>query len=317
MRLCWYFLLPILISACVAGLPQGRYGDIGVLFNSSGTVIVQYYALNLAGQIVTWGPGWLWDESCGAQSSWAPRELGDNIFTGSVVCSYGEFRWNEQVWVGSDYVLAEIRIEAITDASFEDVAWIIGLPIQSFSGSKITAVMPYGGTQDVMLRAEHVSGEAGLGPGSQGAGWIIPFGANVGLVTTIFSSVSPNGPYLDVTDDREWNGTTYGVRHILYSGSNRLLMKPGDMLMFYVHLQPYTEAEQLENAKQRILDIVYLFNRGLKADEISGYVVAGKLEEVAREARSQQQTLLAVYAAVAAVVIAALVYLTRKSARLK
>ncbi|MEM1509535.1 MAG: hypothetical protein QW291_01460 [Thermofilaceae archaeon] len=317
MKLCLYFLLVLLISACAAGLPQGRYGDTEIFFNSSGTVVVQYYALRLVGQIVTWGPGWLWDEDCGAQSSWAPGELRENTFTGLVTCSYGEFQWSEQIWVGDDYILVEICIEASTDTSFEDVAWIIGLPIQSFSGGKITAVMPYGGAQDVTLRAEYISGEASLGPGSQGAGWVLPFGTNVGLVTTIFSDVSLNGPYLDITDDREWNGTTYGVRHILYSGSDRLLMKPGDKFVFYIYLQPYIEADQLENMKRRILDVVYLLNRGLKAEGISKYIIAGRLEAAAKEAQSQQQTLLAVYAVVAAAVITVLVYLTRKSARLK
>lgn len=312
MKLCRYLLPLLLVSACAFGLPQGRYGDIAISFGSSGAVVVQYYALSLTGQTVTWGPGWAWDEKCGAQSSWVPEEVGENAFAGSAVCSYGEFRWMERAWVGDDYVLVEIRIEASADTSFEDVAWIIGLPIQSFSGGKITAVMSYSGSRDVALRVEHVPGQAGLGPGSQGAGWIIPFGTDVGLVTTVFSDAAPDGPYLDVTDDREWNGTTYGVRHILYPGADRILMKTGDTLVFYVYLQPYTEANQLERAKQRILDIVYLLNRGLRAEEISEYIIAGRLEAAAGEARSQQQTLLAAYAVAAAAAIAALVYLARK-----
>lgn len=301
--------LLFVIFAATAVIPEYHYGELSVSLADKGVVVVGYLAFSFQGQILTWGyPGWQWDPYCSMQSEWV-MEIRNDVISGHANCSYGFFLWSIKAWPASDCVIVEATLEAQTDIMFDDIAWVLYLPAEQFAGYSATALRTDGTTQTVTFRVEQVPGQAGLGPGATGAGWVVPFGEGVGVATTIFTD-APTAPYLDITDDRVWGGTTYSVRQILFPGMDNLMLKAGSSFTFYVYIHPYNNLRELEVARQRLLNIFFLLGQGVKASEIRDYIASGRLEEFMSQLQAEQFKLRFTYVAAAALVVSVAVAAT-------
>lgn len=284
-------------------LPQMQYGEFRAAVNDRGVVYLAYFALNITGNLVIWGPGWSWDTVCSWQPSWNPGVLKDNELYGDLVCNFGNLTWREKFWLLDDALALEYELIAASNVSIADIAWQWGLPIESFMGSHVTAITSEGFLRNVTLRPEYVPGQAGLGSYT-GVGWIIPFGPSTGVMV-IGLSDSRSFVGLTSTDEREYNGTTYTTR--IYFNPDRLIWKPGNRIRGTVYIFPYSSGEQFEVALKRANSVIYLVRAGSRFEDITRLLAEGRVEEEAERMESQRKTMLSIYVSAVAVVVITLV----------
>lgn len=303
-------LIALIVLSTATAVPKVQFNEVEIITSGSGAITVRYLALNITCQVALWGPNWSWDNNYSLQVNWPVQSVKDREISGRLNSPWGTFTWREEALFGSDFALYEFTLTADSDLTFENIAWIIDLPVENFAGGGITAVLSDGTSQNVVLRAEYVSGEEELASYGNGFGWIVPIGQNLGVTAAVFTDAASQVS-LSATDEREWGGTAYRLR--FYYPGGRQVLKAGDAIKFYVYIHPYSSAESYETAVQRVRGLAYLRGGGTPSRELRDLLAAGKLESTIEQIRRERQTLLILYVAVAlALVFTLLLFLRRR-----
>ncbi|MEM1509541.1 MAG: hypothetical protein QW291_01485 [Thermofilaceae archaeon] len=305
-------LIALIVLSTATAVPKVQFNEVEIITSGSGAITVRYLTLNITCQVALWGPNWSWDNNYSLQINWPVQSVKDREVSGRLNSPWGTFTWREEALFGSDFALYEFTLTTDSDLTFENIAWIIDLPIENFASGSITVLLSDGTLQNVKLRAEYVSGEEELASYDNGFGWIVPIGQNLGVTMAVFTDTAAQVP-LSVTDEREWGGTTYRLR--FYYPGGRQVLKAGDAIKFYVYIHPYSSAEGYEAMVQRVHGLAYLRGGGTSSRELKDLLAASKLESTIEQMRRERQTLLILYVVAALALVFTLVLFLKRRHR--
>lgn len=315
-KICLALLCTLVVAFPSFPLPSLLRGDLEVYVDEAmGTINIRYYTSFIEGKIAIWGPNFYYDSTYWGSVSGAfcePYEEGLRCYAES---PDGSFSWTLKPIVGPDFVLYEYVVTAESNWTYNAVAWVLDLPVDSFAGESVFAVLlPYGSTEGVALRREHVPGQPDLRSSGSGAGWVVPIGFDIGVTTALFCDAAAR-VNIAATDEREWGGNSYRLR-FYYPGEwgSPKMLKPGDELRFYIYIHTFTSRDEREFAQRRVFSISYLRDVGLPSSEILDLVLKGEIEKYLEEKGRERQTLLLAYilAAVFIAVVAAVLVRRRR-----